>query len=108
MRRALVLLFLAACGPNVSFDKHETGSEPVPSTYGNVASWSLTEGVAVALTMRPSDANVTFVADDTTIVRVQETSSRGTFIVMPLSPGKTTLRTRGESARAFSVEVHAQ
>ncbi len=109
MRRLLVLLIaMLACGSHVTLASRSTTSEPVSSTYGDVDTWSLTEGVAVALTMTPSDAHVTFVADDNTVVRVQETSARGTFIVMPLSAGSTKLHARGDFTRNFSVTVLAQ
>lgn len=109
MRNAFFLfLLLGACGPNVEFQSEHLSMEPVASVYGAASSWSLTEGVAVALTMTPADAHVTFVADNDAIVRVQETSLRGTFIVMPTTPGTTKLHARGDSSKTFTVEVTAQ
>lgn len=110
MRKALVILCLSmGCGRSVTFNPLRTTGEPFPETsYGHTDAWSLREGAAVALTMQPKDAHVTFVADDDTVVRVHETSAKGTFIVMPLAPGKTILHARGDSAQAFSVDVRAQ
>lgn len=110
MRSAIfLLLFLVgACGPSVRFESEHLSPEPGTSTYGEVESWSFTEGVAVVLTIQPADAKVTFAADDAAIVRVQETSRRGTFIIMPTAPGTTKLRARGDSQRVFTVSVASQ
>ncbi len=107
-KRFVLLLLLAACGPNVEFQSQRLSMEPGNSIYGETDSWSLTEGIAVSLAIKPSDAHVTFVADDDSIVRVQETSRRGTFIVMPTLPGTTTLHARGDSQKTFTVSVTAQ
>jgi len=106
--RKLFFLLAIGCGPTVSFEERTIASQPITSTYGNIETWSLTEGVAVALTTRPNDAHVSFTADDSTIVRVQETSERGTFIVIPTSPGTTKLHAHGDSQRIFTVNVKAQ
>jgi hypothetical protein len=104
----LVATFATGCGPNVQFESEHLSLEPVSSSYGDVESWSLTEGVAVVLKTQPADSHVTFDADDTAVVRVQETSRRGTFIVMPTSPGTTKLHAHGDSQRVFTVTVKAQ
>ena len=105
---ALLILGATACGPNVEFESERLSTEPGSSTYGAIESWSLTEGVAVVLKVTPADSHVTFAADDTAIVRVQETSRRGTFIVLPTLPGTTKLHARGDSQRVFTVNVKAQ
>jgi hypothetical protein len=104
----LLLLGAAACGPNVQFESEHLSLEPVSSSYGEAESWSLTEGVAVVLDLKPADSHVTFSADDAAIVRVQETSRRGTFIIMPTAPGTTKLHSSGDSQRVFTVNVKAQ
>jgi hypothetical protein len=104
----LLLLALGACGPHVTFLDEHTGSEPVRSDYGDKPTWSLTEGVAVALTMTPTDAHVTFTSDDMSIVRVQETSKPGTFVIMPFNPGQTVVHVRGDTTRSFDVTVRPQ
>jgi hypothetical protein len=112
MVRQCLLCFLVAasvaCGPNVRFLDEATGTEPVRSDYGDKPSWTLTEGITVVLKMTPQDANVSFTSDDPAIVRVQETSTRGTFMVMPFNPGKTIVRARGDAMRTFNVEVKPQ
>lgn len=102
------LLMSVACGPNVTFLDESTGNEPVRSDYGDKDQWSLTEGVAVALTMTPKDANVSFTSDDATIVRVQETTTRGTFMIMPFSAGSTVVHVKGDAVRTFNVTVKPQ
>ena len=111
VRRVLFsFLFLTAvaCGPNVKFLDESTGTEPVRSDYGDKPTWNLTEGITVVLKMTPQDAHVTFTADDTAIVRVQETSTRGTFMVMPFNPGSTIVHVKGDAQRTFNVVVKPQ
>ena len=110
MRKILLVLLAIGCGPSVEFRSHTLNEAPpgLTSSVGNQPSWTLTEGIAVAIDIVPNDAHVTFSADDNTVVRVQETSDRGTFVVIPTSAGTTKVHVHGDSSRIFDVSVKAQ
>jgi len=105
MKRALFIL-VVACGPNVHFEP--LGSPPKFTSIGDTPNWTLTEGIATGLSMKPPDAHVAFVADNPQVVSVQETTKKGVFIVVPLASGRTILRLQGDVQGMVSVDVRAQ